>query len=196
MFPFELVLGLLVGQKSQFLIVVVMFVLAKQASGAISVSAGKLVAVGLVSLLVVFPLVETYRDILRPEAGRQLSAAEAPGSRNGVGVTASTFARGPVAYGQYALDRTAGRFREVDRAAVAIRVHDLGRPFAPPSEMGQRMAIGVVPRVLWRDKPVDLYSLEVSREYFGLPSGVISASSLSPVGDAYRYGGVLWWRSC
>ena len=185
----ELVLGVLVGQKSEFLIVVVMFALALHAAQ--KLSARRLVLTAAVALLVIFPLVETYRDILRPEAGRQLSASEAPAAlTTAAGQTVEAFAAGPGAYAEYAFDRTAGRFREIDRAAVSIQAHDTGMPYSPATEMATRVATGVVPRVLWPDKPVDLYALEVSRDYYGLPASVISATSLSPVGDAYRYGGM------
>lgn len=187
----EFLLGVLVGQKSEFLIVVVMFALAMRAAGRWSLSGGKLVLIAVVSLLVIFPLVGTYRDILRPETGRQLSAAEAPEALlTAVSETGAAFTAGPVAYVKYAFDQTVGRFREIDRAAVAIQTHDQGQPFSSPTEIPTRVATGVVPRVLWPGKPLDLYALEVSRDYYGLPRSVISASSLSPVGDAYRYGGI------
>ena len=104
--------------------------------------------------------------------------------------TASTFAEGPQAYSQLAFDQTAGRFREIDRAAVSIQAHDAGKPYSPYSEVPLRVATGLVPRLLWPEKPLNLYALDVSRTYYALSTNAISASSLSPVGDAYRYGGL------
>lgn len=189
--PFEVLLSLLAGNKSGVLLLLVMVVACLAAAGKLTVSPRRVALFGLVGVLVVFPLIGTYRDILRPESGRQLSSAQAPAAAvTALNETASTVAAGPVAYGRFAFDQTAGRLREIDRAAVAIRAHDSGKPYTSPTEMAERVATGLVPRPLWPDKPLNLYALEVSRGYYGLSTRVISASSLSPLGDAYRHGGL------
>ena len=94
MLPVELVLGVLVGQKSEFLIVVVMMAFALRAAGRLPTR--RLILTAVASLLLIFPLVESYRDILRPESGRQLSAAEAPAALlTAVGQTGVAFTAGP-----------------------------------------------------------------------------------------------------
>ncbi len=190
MLPIELVLGVLVGQKSEFLIVVVMFALALRAAGRLPTRRLDPRRCG----LAVADLPARGELSRHPAAGVRPSAlgrGGACGSRICSRPDRRRFRRGAGEYAQYAFDRTVGRFREADRAAVSIQAHDAGKPYSPPSEMAQRVATGVVPRVLWPDKPLDLYALEVSRDYYGLPPSVITATSLSPVGDAYRYGGLL-----
>ena len=189
--PVEVILRLIAGNKSGLLLLALVVVLASATAGTVSRLPRKLTAAGLAGMLIVFPLVGTYRDILRPATGPQLSASEAPAAAvTAVKKTASTAAAGPLAYGRFAYDQTAGRFREIDRAAVSIQAHDAGKPYSAASEMPLRVASGMIPRLLWPDKPLNLYALDVSRDYYGLSTNVISASSLSPVGDAYRYGGL------
>lgn len=190
--PFEAALRLLAGDKSGPLLLVAVIVFGLMATGKLSFSPRKLAMIGLVAVLVLFPLIGAYRDVLRPEQGRQLSPGEAPAAAvTAIKQTASAFAEGPVAYSQFSFDQTGGRLREIDRAAVSIQAHDAGKPYSPPGEMVQRVQIGLVPRLLWPDKPLNLYALDVSRNYYRLSTNVISASSLSPIGDAYRYGGLV-----
>ena len=192
MIPVELAMSLLAGSKSSILLLVLVLLFASSAAGTLRLSTRKLVLMALITVLVVFPFIGQYRDILRPGPGQQLSPAQGPAAAvEAAGRTASTFADGPRAYSQFAFDQTAGRLREVDRAAVSIQAHDAGKPYSPPGEMIQRVETGLIPRLLWPGKPINLYALEVSRDYYGLTDDQISASSLSPVGDAYRYGGLV-----
>ena len=145
------------------------------------------------SLLVVFPLVGTYRDILRPAPGQQaLLCAQAPAAAvDGSQEDGVDLCRGPSAYSQFAFDQTAGRLREIDRAAVSIQAHDAGKPYSSPSEMAiessdRTCAAPVVARAS-RSTSTHWTSPGTTT---ALSTNVISASSLSPVGDAYRYGGL------
>ncbi len=191
MLPVEVVLRLFAGSKSALLLLAVVLVFGLAAAGTLKLSMRRLTVVGLVSLLVIFPLIGTYRTLLNASTGQKVSVAQTPAvAVEAITQTASTFAEGPQAYGQLAFDKTAGRFREIDRAAVSIQTHDAGRPYSPYGEVPLRVATGLVPRLLWPGKPLNLYALDVSRNYYALSTNAISASSLSPVGDAYRYGGL------
>ena len=81
-------------------------------------------------------------------------------------------------------------FRDVDRYALAVETHE-DVPFENFETVPTTVAIRSVPRLLWPGKPVIRYGLEVSRTYYELPSQVVTATSLSIVGDGYRYGGFL-----
>ena len=190
MIPIEVTFRMLAGSKSGLFLVLLMVLFALAATGRLSLSPRRAGAAGLVAVLVVFPLFGTYRDILNQEASQSASPARAPvAAIAAVKQSASTFTDGPGPYAQLAFDQTTGRFREIDRAAVSIQAHDGGRPYSAPSEIVERIGSALIPRLLWPGKPNNLYALETSRSYYGL-SNVISASSLSPVGDAYRYGGL------
>lgn len=190
MVPTELLFGVLAAQKSQFLLVVLMI----GAVGAtLRVIEVRRLAIGCaVAVLFIFPVTEVYRDIIRPPGtGTQIAASDAPGALiEALGDTAQEITTRPVEYVEFAFDLTVGRVREIDRAAVSIQTHDAGRPYTPIAEVFSRAVQTAVPRVVWPDKPIDLYGLEVSRDYYQFGPNAISSSSLSPVGDAYRHGGL------
>lgn len=190
MVPCELFFGLLVGQKSEFLFVVLTIGVIAIATHQIDVR--RLAVGGVVALVFIFPFTETYRDIIRPPGtGTQIAASQAPAALfEALGQTAETITTSPLDYVDRAFDLTVGRVREIDRAAVSIQTHDAGRPYTPIAEVFSRAVQTAIPRVVWPDKPIDLYGLEVARDYYEFGPNAISATSLSPVGDAYRHGGL------
>ncbi len=184
----EIALGVVAGTKSGFLLVVIMVGVVAVVSG--TLKAKRLAVIGLLSALIVFPFNEAYRELLRPADSSQATTAEAPGLATGAaGRTFEAFHADPSTFVTGSFEAASQRLREVDRAAVAVQTHDSGRlPFQSPKEILERILAMTVPRVVWPNKPIDLYGLEVGRNYYG--SQTISAASLSPAGDAYRYGGL------
>ncbi len=83
------------------------------------------------------------------------------------------------------------RIREIDSVAI-IRQRTPGIiPYRSPADYVTAPVLGVVPRVLWPDKPVLAAGYQFSQEYYQLPSSVYTSTAITPPGDLYRHGGWL-----
>jgi hypothetical protein len=61
--------------------------------------------------------------------------------------------------------------------------------YRPLTELLEAPAIGLVPRVVWPDKPILATGYVFSQEYYGLPSYVYTSHAVTPQGDLWRHGG-------
>lgn len=186
----ELAFGALTGQKSQFLFVVLLLGVVATMHGI--VRPNHLAIAALVAIFIIFPINETYRELLRPAVGEQARASDAPGLLvYAVTSTAGDLVTNPGDALAGSFDSASQRLSEADRAAVSVHAHDTrGLAFESPTDVAVRIAGSLVPRLLWPGKPIDLYGLEVTRNYYGTSERVLSSGSLSPAGDSYRYGGL------
>lgn len=188
MIAVELVAASFSGQKNPFLFVGLAIVLAGIATNRLSWRHVMIWAT--VGSVIIFPFNEHYRALLRPAPGVRASSTEAVSLfKEAVGQSVEGFAS-PVETG-HALMTMLERLREIDAFAVAVAAHDSGLPYSSPSEPVTRVLTLSIPRIVWPSKPVDLYSLQITRDYYKRPPQILSSSTLSILGDAYRHGGAF-----
>lgn len=82
---------------------------------------------------------------------------------------------------------TTERLREIDNLAIIIQKTPGEIPYRPISEVALAPFTGLVPRLLWPDKPVRISGYEFYRDYYG--GGGVSASAITLEGSLYLYGG-------
>jgi hypothetical protein len=83
------------------------------------------------------------------------------------------------------------RIREIDSVAIIVQRTPQQISFRSPLQLIEGPLAGIVPRLLWPGKPLNLTGYEFSREYFGEPSTVYTSTSDTFVGGLYLYGGWL-----
>lgn len=186
--PIELAFGALSGRKSFFLLaglsaVLVLFFIGR-------LRARTIVFGAIAALLFIFPVIDGFRLLLASERQQgPVAAGEFVGLFNeSLGDASDLWLGSPGETFADTRDRALERLRDVDRYALAVDTHR-AVPFEPIEVVPRNAVIRTVPRVIWPGKPVIRYGFEVSTTYYQLPSQVVTATSLSLVGDAYRYGG-------
>lgn len=176
------------GQKSPFLFLGLSILVAGIAVGRLAWR--HVVVWSIVPIVLIFPFNSEYRSLLRPAPGQQ-AISEEVGAHFTSALRQTTSSATQGGYLSGALADAGARVRELDPLAVAVARHQEGLSYGSPSQPVWRTLGLLVPRVLWPGKPLDLYSLEVSRDYFGRPDTVLSSSTLTVFGDSYRYGGIV-----
>lgn len=83
------------------------------------------------------------------------------------------------------------RLREIDNLALIMERSPSEIPFRSPLELGWGPVAGLVPRALWRSKPVLSTGYAFSQQYYNLPADLFTASAVTIPGDLYRHGGML-----
>jgi hypothetical protein len=81
------------------------------------------------------------------------------------------------------------RIREVDSVAIIVQRTPQQIGFRSPVQLIDGPVAGIVPRLLWPGKPLNLTGYEFSQEYFGEPSTVYTSTPDTFVGGLYLYGG-------
>lgn len=152
---------------------------------------GKLRLIPIVLALVVFvgvvaPAVGALRGDVRGAAGR-LDVDDALGAAAGRIFSAETY------LGQSdssSLDSVSSRVRSVDNIALIIQKTPSQIPFRSIDELATAPVSGLIPRVLWPNKPVQISGYDFYRNYYGGLTQSSSAVTLS--GSFYMFGGTLF----
>jgi hypothetical protein len=178
LFSAEITFGALSGFKGTFITAVLAVAIP------LSVSRRRLPMVPLilgtlVFLLVVIPFNGIYRSVVRqgpvstaPEILRQTVTGSSPSLALSSSLT-------------YMLQR----IREVDSVAIIVQRTPQQIGFRSPVQLIDGPVAGIVPRLLWPGKPLNLTGYEFSQEYFGEPSTVYTSTPDTFVGGLYLYGG-------
>ena len=83
------------------------------------------------------------------------------------------------------------RIQEIEGPAIILQRTPGQIPFSSPFQLIEAPLTYMVPRALWPGKPTLETSIEFSQQYYGIPSVIITASAISPIGDLYRHGGLI-----
>jgi len=62
-------------------------------------------------------------------------------------------------------------------------------PNRPLSELLEAPGLGLVPRLLWPDKPILATGYLFSQQYYQLPAYIYTSNAVTPQGDLWRHGG-------
>ena len=186
LFIVELVFGALAAGKQGFVIAVLAVVIPMSS---VRYRLPKAVLIGgiVVFLVAIIPFNQEYRSSLH-EDSRSLSTSqaidEAPTilrqaviSQDLVGTIGSSTV--------YLLQR----IDEISGPAIILQRTPGQIAFDSPIQLIVTPLTYMVPRALWPGKPILESAYEFSQQYYDIPSSIITASSISPIGDLYRHGG-------
>jgi hypothetical protein len=81
------------------------------------------------------------------------------------------------------------RMREIDSVAIVMQRTPGQIPYSSPVQLVEGPLVDLVPRALWPSKPILATGYEFGQEYYELPSSLVTASAITPIGDLYRHGG-------
>ena len=81
------------------------------------------------------------------------------------------------------------RLQEIDAPAIVLQKTPSQVPYSSPVQIPESLAADLVPRALWPGKPVLDAGYQFSQEYYGTPASEVTAASITPQADLYRYGG-------
>jgi len=96
------------------------------------------------------------------------------------------------AQGQAPATQTLERVSRIGDVAIVVqRSTPTDLAYRPATELLQAPLLGLVPRLIWPDKPILATGYEFSRDYYGFPPTQYSASAVTPEGDFWRHGGWL-----
>ena len=148
---------------------------------------GLLIFAVLVVMLVVIPFNQAYRNVARGPTGT-LSTGEALSAAPAI--LAHTIGNRDISG---ALSASASylliRVRNIDGPAIIMQRTPGQIAFTSPIQLAEAPLVSLVPRAIWPDKPIIDTGYQFSQDYYELPSSVITASAITPVGDLYRHGG-------
>jgi hypothetical protein len=186
LFLAEIAYGAVSGNKSVFVIAVLAVVIpASAARRRLPKAAG---SAGIaVFLTLVIPFTASYRAAAR-EGPVTLSASQAVGEAPAIlhqDVTGPTMLAAIPASASYLLQRISN----ISGPAVIMQRTPSQIPWESPADLVTGPLASLVPRALWPGKPILDDGYQFSQQYYALPSGVYTASSITPAGDLYRHGG-------
>jgi len=141
----------------------------------------------LVFLLVVIPFNGSYRSVVR-HGTVTLTPAQAVSVAPEIlqqAVTGNSVTSALSSSTTYLLLR----IREIDSVAIIVQRTPQQVSFRSPMQLIEGPLAGIVPRLLWPGKPLNLTGYEFSQEYFGEPPTVYTSTSDTFVGGLYLYGG-------
>lgn len=179
---FQLVVGLLSGNKEPMVMVVVGLVLAYAVTRR-RLPARTLLAGAIVFLLFVVPFVGAYRSLVRGQSAA-ISVEEAFAAAPSI-AAGSLSANNLVASGQY----LSLRLREIDNVAIIVQKTPEVIPYRPLSEVAVAPIIGLIPRLIWAGKPILSSGYQFSQQYYNLPASMYTSTAITPQGDLLRHGG-------
>lgn len=150
-----------------------------------------LVAVGIVFLAIIIPFTSAYRSTARETAVGTLSAGQAVGAAPQIlrdtlrgGDSLLTEIPGSVSY-------LLARGQDVDAPAIIMQRTPGQIPYSDPVQLITGPLSALIPRVLWPGKPILATGYQFGQQYFEIPATVYSSTTITPIGDLYRYGGWL-----
>jgi hypothetical protein len=174
------------GDKSVFVIAVLAVVIPASAARRRLPKAAVIVGTA-IFLALVIPFTASYRASSR-SGTMTLSASQAVAEAPGIlrqDATVSSMITAIPASASYLLQRVSN----ISGPAVIMQRTPSEIPWASPALLVTGPLASLVPRALWPGKPILDDAYQFSQQYYGLPSDVYTASSITPAGDLYRHGG-------
>jgi hypothetical protein len=150
-----------------------------------------LVSVGIIFLAVVIPFTAAYRSSARETEGGTLSAAQAVGAAPQILRDTLTSGDSLLTAIPASVSYLLARGQDIDAPAIIMQRTPGQIPYSDPVQLVTGPLSALIPRALWPGKPILATGYEFGQEYFELPATVYSSSTITPIGDLYRYGGWL-----
>lgn len=138
-----------------------------------------------VFIFFVSPFVTSYRTDVNTGSGR-LSPGQALSSVSLGSLTSSAAGSSRTS----AFDYFVNRLSRVGDLAVILQKTPSVVPYISPAELVEAPVLGIVPRSIWKNKPVLDASTQMSQIYYEIPASVHTSSAMTPYGDLWRRGGL------
>lgn len=186
LFLSELAFGAAAGGKESF-VITVLAVAIPFCTSRRRLPRVALMILAVIFLIAVIPFNKAYRSAVRSGSGtlspsEAISAAPEIFHQTVINQNVATVV--PDSFG-YLLQR----IREIDSPAIIMQRTPGQVAFLSPIQLVEAPAEGIVPRAIWPGKPIMVMGYQVSQEYYGLPSTVLTSSAITPIGDLYWHGG-------
>jgi hypothetical protein len=184
----EVVVGALAGGKQSFVVAVLAVVIPYGAiRGRLAMRI--LLPGSLAFLFLILPFNGAYRQVVRHGSeASTLSPTDATAAAPGI-LSQTTSGDSPLTVFSDSATVLLYRVRLIDSLAIITQRAPSMIPYSDPLEFATAPFVGLIPRVVWPNKPVLATGYQFSQDYYGLPASMLSASSITPVGDLYRHGG-------
>jgi hypothetical protein len=184
----EVVVGALAGGKQSF-VVTVLAVLIPYGAIRGRLAMRILLPGSLAFLFLILPFNGAYRQVVRHGSeASTLSPTDAAAAAPGI-LSETASGQSPLTVLSDSADVLLHRVRLIDSLAIITQRAPSMIQYSDPLEFATAPFVGLVPRVVWPNKPILATGYQFSHDYYGLPSSVLSASAITPVGDLYRHGG-------
>jgi hypothetical protein len=185
LFIIEVAAAAAMAQKGQLVVAVVAIAVARASAGR-GMPRVLITVATVLFLLIVIPFTAAYRDEIR-SGPVDLSPSAATAVAPAVAVSAvNTASAGTI---PKALSYLSERLQEIDAAAVVMQKTPSQTPYDNPVQIPETLATDFIPRVLWPAKPILDAGYQFSQQYYDTPPSEVTAASITPEADLYRYGG-------
>jgi hypothetical protein len=185
LFVIEIGAAAVMAQKGQLVVAVVAVAVARASAGR-GMPRGLITAATVLFLLIVIPFTAAYRNEIR-SGPVDLSPSAATAAAPAVAVSAvNTASAGTI---PKAVGYLSERLQEIDAAAVVMQKTPSQTPYDNPVQIPETLATDFIPRVLWPGKPILDAGYQFSQQYYDTPPNEVTAASITPEADLYRYGG-------
>ena len=186
LFVVEITVGATAGGKESF-VIAVLAVAVPMSAARYRLPKGVVVGGILAFLVIIIPFNLGYRTVVHGGSA-PLSTSQAIDEAPAILRQAVTSQSLSGTFGQstvYLLQR----IQEIDGPAIILQRTPGQFAFSSPIQLIEGPVTYMVPRALWPGKPILDSAYEFSKQYYGVPSSIYTASAISPIGDLYRHGG-------
>lgn len=186
LFSSEVAFGALSGFKGTFITAVIAVAIP------FSVSRRRLATVPLVLgalafLLIVIPFNGAYRNVAR-QGSVTLTSVQAVSTAPGI-LRQTVTGNGVTSALSSSVTYVMQRIREIDSVAIIVQRTPQQIGYRRPLQLVEGPLAGIVPRVLWPGKPLNLTGYEFGQEYFDESPTYHTSTAETFVGGLYIYGG-------
>lgn len=186
LFVTEVTFGAAAGGKESF-VIALLAVLIPMSAARRRLPVSVVIAGVLVFLVIVIPFNQAYRAAARNGA-TTLSATQAVDQSPAI-LRQTLTSHSVVTVVPNSVTYLLQRIREIDSPAIILQRTPGQIAYASPIQLAESPVVDLVPRAIWRGKPIVDTGYQFSQQYYGLPSSLYTSSAITPVGDLYRHGG-------
>ncbi len=144
----------------------------------------------ILALLIIFPLITSYRSAIRNSSTIVVSNSTAANSLPTV--IMSTFSGlTPREMFINSPSLIASRLREIDNIAIIRQKTPSSIAYKSWTHLIEGPAVGWIPRAIWPSKPILSTGQTFSEEYYDIPPTLLTASAITTPGYLYQHGGII-----
>jgi hypothetical protein len=188
LFVAEMSFAVASGQKENFALVVLAVAIPYTAARH-RLPKTLLLVLGIVFLVVIIPFTQAYRSTVR--GSTTLTAGQAVGAAPGILRTTLNGEDDLAAAIPSSISYLLERGQDIDSPAIILQRTPGQIPYTNPVQLATGPLTALIPRALWPGKPILVTGYQFGQQYYGLPVTVYSSTTITPIGDLYRHGGLI-----